>query len=72
MFQINLIFIVLVVIILFTYTIATVTQVYAQNGRLCIARVIKWLDNEGVFLTNALIEGIYPSVQTSTMLKYIV
>jgi hypothetical protein len=50
MFQVKLVFIAIVVITLFTYTAVNVIPVYAQNGGLRIAPVIKWTDNkEGHF-----------------------
>jgi hypothetical protein len=50
MFLVKLVFIVLVIITLFTYTVVNVIPVYAQNGGLRIAPVIKWTDNkEGHF-----------------------
>ncbi len=50
MSQVKLVFIALVVITLFTYTVVNVIPIYAQNGGLRIAPVIKWTDNkEGHF-----------------------
>ena len=50
MTQTKWVFITLVVITLFTYSAVTVISVYAQNGGLRIAPVIKWTDNkEGHF-----------------------
>ena len=50
MFHAKFAFIILVVITLFTYAAESVIQVYAQNGGLRIAPVIKWTDNkEGHF-----------------------
>ena len=48
--QVKLVFIALLVTTLFTYTVVNVIPVYAQNGGLRIAPVIKWTDNkEGHF-----------------------
>ena len=50
MLQVKLLFIALLVTTLFTYTVVNVIPVYAQNGGLRIAPVIKWTDNkEGHF-----------------------
>ena len=49
-FQVKLVFIAIVVITMFTYSAVYVIPVYAQNGGLRIAPVIKWTDNkEGHF-----------------------
>ena len=69
MFHAKFAFIVLVVITLFTYAAESVIQVYAQNGGLRIAPVIKWTDNKEGHFNYCVYKGNVPLVQTLIILK---
>ena len=60
MFRAKLVFIALVVIPLFTYTTVNVIPVYAQNGGLRIAPVVKWTDNKDGHLNYCAYKGNVP------------
>ena len=60
MFHVKLMFITLVVITLFTYTAVNVIPVYAQNGGLRIAPVIKWTDNKEGHFNYCVYKGTVP------------
>ena len=60
MSQLKLVFIALVVITLFTYTAVNVIPVYAQNGGLRIAPVIKWTDNKEGHFNYCVYKGTVP------------
>ena len=60
MFHVKLMFIALVVITLFTYTAVNIIPVYAQNGGLRIAPVIKWTDNKEGHFNYCVYKGTVP------------
>jgi hypothetical protein len=60
MFRAKLVFIALVVIPLFTYTTVNVIPVYAQNGGLRIAPVVKWTDNKDGHFNYCIYKGNVP------------
>ena len=60
MFRAKLVFIALVVIPLFTYTTVNVIPVYAQNGGLRIAPVVKWTDNKDGHFNYCVYKGNVP------------
>ena len=58
--QIKFVFITLVVITLFTFTVVNVVPIYAQNGGLRIAPVIKWTDNKEGHFNYCIYKGNVP------------
>ena len=69
--QVKLVFIVLVLTTLFTYTAVNVIPVYAQNGGLRIAPVIKWTDNKEGHFNYCVYKGDVPlGANTDNIKKY--
>ena len=71
MSQVKSIFIALVVTTLFTFTAMNVITVYAQNGGLRIAPVIKWTDNKEGHFNYCVYKGDVPlGANTDNIKKY--
>ena len=70
MSQVKLVFIALVVITLFTYTVVNIIPIYAQNGGLRMAPVIKWTDNKEVILITVFIKGMSLGTNIDNLKKY--
>ena len=71
MLQVKLLFIALLVTTLFTYNAVNVISVYAQNGGLRIAPVIKWTDNKEGHFNYCVYKGDVPlGANTDNIKKY--